>query len=567
MKKKLFFLVILLTLFLTSCGSDSDVRTYTVKEVPFVNLNPNYNVNTTKMNLYYFEDSVVPYMPIDEFVNDLDGLLNSKAYSFKYINFIGEYVISTKISGEELKAVVDYKADKLYTQYTQIFQNINESQTTDYSAYFKMDADTIDYDMKTVVLDFGKYNIDIILKDKRCYFPFSVLNTLFGAENYSNLYFNGDKIYMAYFVGADLESEKLKEIKNSSLTNTLATEELRKANYNDLLFTLDTFYGLKNYKNISSFDEYITNNSLKEKLLSTKPEVFEQAYKDLFLGLLNECHTGLITSSYYTGGNKISSIEGAKEDSNFLKMRNLSKKLKDSYDEVYTEQTYFEIVGNTAYIMPFEFVTGTNDQIFNADGSVKEDAYKYDTFRLFLYSMEKIKENPLVKNIVVDLSRNGGGNGAAMYRALGFLKQLVYASIKNEIMGLTLTYKISVDTNLDGKYNSSDSYPDYNWYVLTSGLTYSAANIFASICKDQKLATVIGQKSGGGMCSVVPVVLTDGTALQMSGSSALYVSIQNYKQSNQTVNYIEGGVEVDSLIDYEYFYDRTYINRLINGVQ
>lgn len=566
MKKKLFFLVILLTLFLTSCGSDSDVRTYTVKEVPFVNLNPNYNVNTTKMNLYYFEDSVVPYMPIDEFVNDLDGLLNSKAYSFKHINFIGEYVISTKISGEELKAVVDYKADKLYTQYTQIFQNINESQTTDYSAYFKMDADTIDYDMKTVVLDFGKYNIDIILKDKRCYFPFSVLNTLFGAENYSNLYFNGDKIYMAYFVGAELESEKLKEIKNSSLTNTLATEELREANYNDLLFTLDTFYGLKNYKNISSFDEYITNNSLKDKLLSTKPEVFEQAYKDLFLGLLNECHTGLITSSYYTGGNKISSIEGAKEDSNFLKMRNLSKELKDSYDEVYTEQTYFEIVGNTAYIMPFEFVTGTNDQIFNSDGSVKEDAYKYDTFRLFLYSMEKIKENPLVKNIVVDLSRNGGGNGAAMYRALGFLKQLVYASIKNEIMGLTLTYKISVDTNLDGKYNSSDSYPDYNWYVLTSGLTYSAANIFASICKDQKLATVIGQKSGGGMCSVVPVVLTDGTALQMSGSSALYVSIQNYKQSNQTVNYIEGGVEVDSLIDYEYFYDRTYINRLINGV-
>ena len=180
--------------------------------------------------------------------------------------------------------------------------------------------------------------------------------------------------------------------------------------------------------------------------------------------------------------------------------------------------------------------------------------------------MEQIKANPLVKNIVVDLSRNGGGNGAAMYKALGFLKQQVYASVKNEIMGLTVTYSISVDTNLDGKYNSSDSYSNYNWYVLTSGLTYSAANIFASVCKDQGLATVIGQKSGGGMCGVVPVVLTDGTALQMSGLSTMYVSIKDYKTANQKVSYIEGGIEVDSAIDYEYFYDRNYINSLINGV-
>ena len=93
MKKKLFFLVILLTLFLTSCSADNDVRTYTVKEVPFVNLDPNYNVNTKNMNLYYFEDSVIPYMPIDEFVNDLDGLINAKDYKFRYVNFIGEYTI------------------------------------------------------------------------------------------------------------------------------------------------------------------------------------------------------------------------------------------------------------------------------------------------------------------------------------------------------------------------------------------------------------------------------------------------------------------------------------------
>ena len=68
------------------------------------------------------------------------------------------------------------------------------------------------------------------------------------------------------------------------------------------------------------------------------------------------------------------------------------------------------------------------------------------------------------------------------------------------------------------------------------------------------------------MCGVMPVILTDGTALQMSGASLLYVAVYNYKQANEKVEYIEGGIEVDSEINYEYFYDRNHINMVINGV-
>lgn len=565
MKKKLFFIILLLTLFLTSCVSDSDVRTYTVKEVPFINLNDNYTLNTKKMNMYYFEDSQVPYMPVDEFVNDLDGMLDASSYSFRYVNFIGEYIISAKLEGNEIKAIVDYRADKIYTQYINIFQITKESQTTDYSSYISQNLDTYDYDMKSIILDLGKYNLDIICKDKKCYFPFSVLNTLFGALNYSNLFFNGEAVYMAYFLGADLEESKLKEIKENALTNTLATEELRTANYNDLLFTLDTFYGLKGYLNIESFESYITPE-IKAKLLSTNKDDFDEGYRQLFYGKLNECHTGIHTSSYYSGGKTVSSTEGMDENtSSFAKIKNTKKLLEDAYKEKYAETNYFEIVDDTAYITALEFVTGTKDEIFNADNSVKEDAYKYDTFRLFIYSMNKIKENSNVKNIVVDLSRNGGGNGAAMYRSLGFLKQYYYASMRNDVMGLTATYQISADTNMDGKYNDDDAYPNYHWYVLTSGVSYSASNIFSAICKNQNMAKIIGQKTGGGMCSVLPIVLMDGTAFQMSSATAMYVTIDNYKQSNSKMNYIEGGVEVDYEIAYDKFYDRTELTNLIHN--
>ena len=96
---------------------------------------------------------------------------------------------------------------------------------------------------------------------------------------------------------------------------------------------------------------------------------------------------------------------------------------------------------------------------------------------------------------------------------------------------------MKVDTNLDGNFNDGDGYIDYNWGVLTSNYTYSAANMLASIIKNQNICKLYGEKSGGGMCAVTPIVLGDASTVYISGTLAFVT-----KNSNGSYKYLEAGV-------------------------
>ena len=67
----------------------------------------------------------------------------------------------------------------------------------------------------------------------------------------------------------------------------------------------------------------------------------------------------------------------------------------------------------------------------------------------------------------------------------------------------------------------------------------------------------IGQKSGGGMCSVLPVVLADTTTVEMSSTNAMYTYVNN------KLVFMEGGFEPDIELDYDKFYDIEYINSIL----
>ncbi|CRH45757.1 Uncharacterised protein [Chlamydia trachomatis] len=61
---------------------------------------------------------------------------------------------------------------------------------------------------------------------------------------------------------------------------------------------MDYFYGLKYYKQIESFESFISAED-KAKLLSTDPEQYNKAYVNIFHKQLNELHTRLNSFSYY----------------------------------------------------------------------------------------------------------------------------------------------------------------------------------------------------------------------------------------------------------------------------
>ena len=112
-----------------------------------------------------------------------------------------------------------------------------------------------------------------------------------------------------------------------------------------------------------------------------------------------------------------------------------------------------------------------------------------------------------IKNVVLDLSQNGGGVVAALLKVLGFVSNddITYR-IYDTLADSTTSVKFRVDINADDDYSDLDAYTNYNWYVLAGVNTYSAANTFVGMSKELGVKS-IGQKSGGGMCSVLPVVL------------------------------------------------------------
>lgn len=97
-----------------------------------------------------------------------------------------------------------------------------------------------------------------------------------------------------------------------------------------------------------------------------------------------------------------------------------------------------------------------------------------------------------------------------MIRVLGYLTDNDIALHYKDLIN-SQNQKLSYSVDISNSINTN-----YKYYILTSGNSFSAANYFTSIAKDMGIATIIGQTTGGGMCSVIPLVLSDGSAITIS---------------------------------------------------
>ena len=206
---------------------------------------------------------------------------------------------------------------------------------------------------------------------------------------------------------------------------------------------------------------------------------------------------------------------------------------------------------------------GTIDQTKNKDGSIKFDAWNYDSFYFMKEMMANIKQYPEVTDIIIDLSTNGGGNLAALEKVMGFLTDKpVKFSICDSLDQSSTVWNFEVDVDNDGIYDN-DAYENYNWHLLTGINTFSAANLMVGLFRQMKLGDVIGQKSGGGMCAVLPTVLADGTGIAISSPYCLqYLEIDN--DGKYEFSDIEGGFEPDIKVPYDFFYNDQYLYSVIN---
>ncbi len=545
--------LLIVPIFSTSCFNlykEDKEADFSKKNYSFYNVSNEYDIPTQRFSFYYYKNSNVPYVDINETIRKLEGLFDLKNYYKK------ESWISPKVSYYTGNGSLDvnWKQNKL-SFYSSYFSNFTkDTQQTDYSRNIKYSTTFYkDFSPEKIVMDLNKYNFDVYRFNKKTLIPFALFNTLFCSPNYYNLYFNSEKIIGADF-GLNDRMKYIENIRKSKIANTEAPKDVREATFNHLSLVMNYFYGLKEYKNVDDFKDVLSLKKYKEKILSTKSSVYNEAYADFFYGYLNELHTSMSMLSFY--------------DKPEAKIKDLGEKIQSAYKKAYNEKynllsqkreklwgnRYLRYIGNNTAVISFdEFLTGTKEEISSSE------AYKYDTYQLFKYLMNEIKNNKNIKKIIIDLSLNGGGNTAAMWKALGFLtnKKLLHHSYNN-LNDTIHTTGVDVDVNGDGDYEDDDAYTEYDWYVLAGINTFSAANQFVNIVKEMKIAKVIGQKTGGGMCSIVPMVLVDGTSIIISSNSAL-----KHKKNNTFMS-TEGGLYPDINLDYNDFYNDDKLSQLVN---
>ena len=144
-----------------------------------------------------------------------------------------------------------------------------------------------------------------------------------------------------------------------------------------------------------------------------------------------------------------------------------------------------------------------------------------------------------VENVVFDLSYNTGGNLGAVLRIFGYMTedQILFHS-QNPADGSAVTYYIESD------YDAFD----YEYFIISSSVTFSAANLMVSIAQECGFATIIGQKSSGGASSIGVVMTPLGSSLLISTNNVLSTRVMDELGEWEYIS-IENGIEVDYHMD------------------
>ena len=447
----------------------------------------------------------------------------------------------------------------------------------------------------------GDYGVEMLRAEDDILIPFGVAQSVFAAPAMRAFYaYNGDDYYdivnpVQSIYGTTSNTDAPNPYANMWYSGSFASrselsEAYAKYNYAVMCILLDLTYGHKTEKGITDFNSYLEENDLKDPLLTPDPKDDVDALGKLFTVLFDSGHDAEILSP------SIIDSEGAIEKAEMMhdvlqkfgyeSLAELNKDLspllyalmklvpRDTLMEALSQGTeenpavgpnlakMFTDMIRMQLLKPATFGSGSKVNIvgdtciiyfegFEQDLTRSESFYtklptKNDidtsSFALFYYAFEQIKANGNVKNVVIDLSNNGGGSAAALVSTLGFLSrdgevQISYKDLLNQ------NYRVEnyhVDTNLDGRFDDKDGYGgQYKFYVLTSGSSYSCANAFPYFAQQQKLAKIIGEKPGGGDCVLAYYIDAYGHVGAMSGTKQLGTMKDDVFTSN------ESAVEMD----------------------
>ena len=475
----------------------------------------------------------------------LDGSAPTASYCY---SSNGNFLLDR--SGGKFGAVLFKKVEPKTSNEAYRFENLIESnqQLTVFSLLNDGTGSLITYDANNKVIDDGVY----------------VKVTYTISEDQKDL-------TMKYFSVLDMEdTEPISDVSTLkiNLDETLFAKEIRSQEvadftYQELRFAMYELYGNTSKNEVKDFDKFIKDKDYKDDLLALDATKYDEAMAKFLLQGVDDAHTKIAYPSIYHLPN-MANANGYALKYEGERRKTITNALianRDKRKENGLGDGGLDIVNQTAFIAFDEFSSNEEIKAFAAYKDTDPQDYLDKPMDLFASSFNKIKENNNIKNVVIDLTCNGGGLvGGLSYLISYFTKDpaiLVHFRLNNSVF----EFHYEVDLNQDGVFASEqDSFEGkYNFYVMTSSASFSCANHMATLCRNLGFGKVIGERNGGGSCIVSFLANSSG---YLYHSSSAWTSLLKENGECVTNDY---GVEPDIKIDASYFYNHQYIDNLLSN--
>jgi len=574
---------------LTSCGGTSkrpEVNTHLIKDATVMVYDSGehkFTESEKKVKYHFFNNSTIPYFEVKEYAETFVENYNLK-YSFE--NKGNQYLV--KLNNQEIDSSVTFNVDNQTINFVCMTAMMTGTATGNNPfAIFLEEGRYLFKDQKYEMLekpgspkytiDLSSYNMKMYELEGKFYLPDFVMNSCFTMGGPLPIY-NGVNAYY-YNEGTDAQESFIAYGLIRKEATIFQTNEYLQYNYDYLAYIFDHFFGLdKRTSRVTNKEHiYFENGAykalepFKEKLLSKDPNVSNNAMYEFFNKEVDDGgHSQYDSSNLFSTSSEHPTITGDLANTSewtegLSKARDNAqlspKQISSKFDGYYTEKD------GVAFVT-FDSFTNRPDRKLTKD-DLAEEVYGEYTASLIGYANNKIHKNN-IKNVVLDLTCNGGGAGdVAMFIVSWLSREGATFTLRNSKDKSMYRAKGYADVDFDGTYDvNKDTIPsDVNIYAIISNATFSSGNYLPVMLKEHTKCKFIGTETGGGSCNAGGVYTPLLSSIRLSGLFQL--GLNNCTKDNYVSD--EMGVKADfytfpnDKTSYTKFFDRQDIINKIKG--
>lgn len=507
--------------------------------------------NAPLMDITMLEEEV-PYISVKNFFKGLDGIVDFNQHKYEYMYQGHKYELVKKMEVEETKTKTIVKLvieinkikpespDLPKEEYTFIYEHTaqrfvigdavfleeaftyNEEWNEPAPAYANYKRTKLSLtNARPLTYELNRYKLGSYqTKDDEVLLPLAILSLVLNSEtNERATYYTGSLIYTNTLVGhgAIAHAEKDENV----YVNSFKTEMPKSVSgftWKTMAFFFNTIYG-----NIPL--RKAANDALEkfaDKILSTESDNVYFGMREV-IKALKDLHTteDKNVSLYADNEDPVSS----KFVQNFFDL--LEAKEEHSDRRLYSVSQD----GKTAII---------NLKEFEFDDEDENGKPILGTVKKYIKAVKEIKsKHPGVENIIINMAANSGGVVAAAVDLAALIagpgKTLTYSEY-HPITGQRRT------TSVQTKYTEAEVPRFKNYFVQTSGSTFSSGSMFTGMFRDNNLGKVIGFKTQGGASATTPVHFPLGMIAYYSSNNVYVTEKKDIRAAHSEA---ELGIEPD----------------------